>query len=77
MGEGEGEGERERESLSHQWGRLWYPKYNKRKRARTMIKVDEIGQEYCLPCADTDEVEGVIVDRAGVCVACKNERGRE
>jgi hypothetical protein len=38
-----------------------------------MIKVDGIGQEYCLPCADTGEVDGVIVDRAGVCVECESE----
>jgi hypothetical protein len=42
-----------------------------------MIKVDEIGQEYCLSCADAGEIEGVIVDRAGVCVECKCERGKE
>jgi|LakMenEpi03Aug12_release.lakeMendotaPanAssembly.Ray.scaffolds.fasta_scaffold3479368_1 hypothetical protein len=42
-----------------------------------MLKVDEIEQEYCLPCADSNEIEGVIVDRAGVCVACKSEREQE
>lgn len=48
-----------------------------RESERVMLKVDEIGQEYCLPCADIGEVEGVIVDRAGVCVACNNEREGE
>ena len=37
-----------------------------------MIKVDTEGQEYCLPCADAKEVEGVIVEREGECVNCKN-----
>lgn len=36
-----------------------------------MIKVDSIGTEYCLPCADSTEVEGVIVDREGDCVNCE------
>ena len=35
-----------------------------------MLKIDTIGREWCLPCADTNEVEGVIVDRAGDCVNC-------
>ena len=42
-----------------------------------MLKIDEIGQEHCLPCADTNEVEGVIVDRAGTCVICLCERESE
>ena len=37
-----------------------------------MIKIDTIGQEYCLPCAD--DIEGVIVERGGVCIVCKQER---
>jgi len=37
-----------------------------------MIKVDAVGLEYCLPCADAKGVEGVIVERAGECVTCKN-----
>lgn len=37
-----------------------------------MIKVDGEGQEYCLPCADNKEVEGVIVEREGKCVMCKS-----
>ena len=37
-----------------------------------MIKVDGIGQEYCLPCADAKEVEGVIVEREGDCIICKS-----
>ena len=36
-----------------------------------MIKVDSIGAEYCLPCEDSAEVEGVIVDREGECVNCE------
>lgn len=35
-----------------------------------MIKVDSIGQEYCLPCGDRLEVEGVIVEREGDCIEC-------
>ena len=42
-----------------------------------MIKVDTIGQEFCLPCADTLEVEGVIVEREGVCLECEREQGGE
>ena len=42
-----------------------------------MIKVDTIGQEFCLPCADTLEVEGVIVERGGVCLECEREQGGE
>ena len=37
-----------------------------------MIKVDAVGQEYCLPCADSKAIEGVIVEREGDCVNCKN-----
>ncbi len=40
-----------------------------------MIKINSIGQEYCLTCAD--EIEGVIVDRGGVCVVCGIEREGE
>ena len=36
-----------------------------------MIKVDGAGVEYCLPCADAREVEGVIVEREGDCVNCE------
>ena len=36
-----------------------------------MIKVDAVGQEYCLPCADAKAIEGVIVEREGECVNCK------
>ena len=39
-----------------------------------MIKVDSIGQEFCLPCADSLEVEGVIVERKGSCVECEVAR---
>jgi hypothetical protein len=35
-----------------------------------MLKIDTIGQEYCLPCADSLEIEGVIVERAGDCIEC-------
>jgi hypothetical protein len=38
-----------------------------------MIKVDSIGQEYCLPCADSLEVEGIIVERESACVKCEGE----
>jgi hypothetical protein len=38
-----------------------------------MIKVDSIGQEYCLPCADSLEVEGVIVERESACVNCESD----
>ena len=40
-----------------------------------MIKINATGQEYCLPCAD--DIEGVIVERGGVCVICKAERVSE
>jgi hypothetical protein len=36
-----------------------------------MLKVDSIGQEFCLPCADSLEVEGVIVEREGACLECE------
>jgi hypothetical protein len=42
-----------------------------------MLKVDSIGQEYCLPCADSLEVEGVIVERDSSCDKCTLERERE
>ena len=42
---------------------------------RIMIKIDTVGQEYCLPCAD--DIEGVIVERGGVCIVCKQEREGE
>lgn len=38
-----------------------------------MIKVDSIGQEFCLPCADALEVDGVIVEREGSCLECAGE----
>jgi hypothetical protein len=38
-----------------------------------MLKVDSIGQEFCLPCADSLEVEGVIVERTGKCLECERE----
>lgn len=37
-----------------------------------MIKVDSVGQEYCLPCADNLEIEGVIVEREGECLECND-----
>jgi len=37
-----------------------------------MIKVDSEGREFCLPCADTLDVEGVIVGREGQCLECKS-----
>jgi hypothetical protein len=40
-----------------------------------VIKINATGQEYCLPCAD--DIEGVIVERGGVCVICKAEREDE
>ena len=43
---------------------------------RAMIKIDTIGQEWCLPCADSLEVEGAIVEREGECLECKRERAR-
>jgi hypothetical protein len=36
-----------------------------------MLKVDSNEREICLPCADTLEVEGVIVEREGVCLECE------
>ena len=36
-----------------------------------MIKVDSIGREFCLTCADKLEVEGVIVEREGEGLECK------
>jgi hypothetical protein len=41
-----------------------------------MIKVDSEGREFCLPCADKLEIEGVIVERGGVCLECERGRGR-
>jgi len=35
-----------------------------------MIKVNSIGEEYCLPCADILQIEGVIVEREGECLFC-------
>jgi hypothetical protein len=35
-----------------------------------MLKIDTIGQEYCLPCAGSLEIEGVIVEREGNCIEC-------
>ena len=43
-------------------------------RESAMLKIDSNEREYCLPCADTNEIEGVIVDRAGTCVICSPER---
>jgi hypothetical protein len=40
-----------------------------------VIKINATGQEYCLPCAD--DIEGVIVERGGVCVICEAERESE
>ena len=40
---------------------------------RAMIKIDTIGREWCLPCADSLEVEGVIVEREGECLGCERE----
>jgi transcription elongation factor Elf1 len=37
-----------------------------------MIKVDSQGREFCLPCADKLEIEGVIVERGGSCIECAN-----
>jgi len=39
-----------------------------------MLKVDSIGREYCLSCADSLEVEGVIVEREGNCVVCEGAK---
>jgi hypothetical protein len=39
-----------------------------------MLKVDSIGQEFCLPCADSLEVEGVIVERGGECLECEGAK---
>ena len=41
-----------------------------------VIKIDTIGREWCLPCADRLEVEGVIVGREGECLGCERERVR-
>jgi hypothetical protein len=38
-----------------------------------MIKVDSLGQEFCLPCADSLEVEGVIVERESACIECERD----
>ena len=38
-----------------------------------MLKIDTEGNEFCLPCADTLEVEGVIVEREGTCKECESE----
>jgi len=35
-----------------------------------MIKVNTIGLEYCLPCADTLDIDGVIVERESICENC-------
>ena len=42
-----------------------------------MIKIDTIGREWCLPCADSLEVEGVIVEREGECLECERERAQD
>lgn len=41
-----------------------------------MIKIDTIGREWCLPCADGLEIEGVIVEREGECLGCERERAQ-
>ena len=38
-----------------------------------MIKVDSVGTEFCLYCADNLDIEGVIVERAGTCFNCGRE----
>ena len=67
-GEGEGEGERERgRGLPHQWGRLWYANYNKRKRERVMNKVViEVlgGVAYVKSASEGIEVEIIDYDNA-------------
>jgi hypothetical protein len=37
-----------------------------------MLKIDTIGREFCLPCADILDIEGVIVKRKGKCEECAN-----
>jgi hypothetical protein len=39
-----------------------------------MLKVDSIGREFCLPCSDSLDVEGVIVEREGYCDECKGAK---
>ena len=39
-----------------------------------MLKIDTMGREWCLPCSDSLEVEGVIVEREGECLGCERER---
>ena len=51
--------------------------YSTNERESIMLKIDSNEREYCLPCADTNEIEGVIVDRAGDCVICSPEREGE
>ena len=48
--------------------------YRHSREVRAMIKIDTIGREWCLPCADRLEVEGVIVEREGECLGCERER---
>ena len=36
------------------------------------IKVTSDGRELCLSCADSLEVDGVIVERAGFCENCED-----
>ena len=47
--------------------------YRHSREVRAMIKIDTIGREWCLPCADRLEVEGVIVEREGECLGCERE----
>ena len=39
-----------------------------------MIKVDSIGQEFCLPCADSLDVEGVNEERTGKWLECEGAK---
>ena len=39
-----------------------------------MLKIDTIGREWCLPCADSLDVDGVIVERDGECLGCERKR---
>jgi hypothetical protein len=59
----------------HQVGGLSEREGESEKEGKQVIKVNEVGQEYCLPCSD--EIDGVIVERGGVCVVCNAEREGE
>ena len=39
-----------------------------------MLKIDTLGRELCLPCAESLAVEGVIVERDGECLGCERKR---